>query len=404
MVVNALGALPDHSAFEMFTAGKQARQQNALGQIDMQTKQNALTQQTAQSLARGVISLPEDQRPQAYQMARQQAQAMGMDVSPFPEAYDQRADVMLRMVAEPEKMTDWQRKIEEYRALGATDEDVFNAISRDLGNMAPVQGPDVRTVGGEVVVVDPNERSATPIYSAPEEAPEAPDIIREAEILYPNNPEAQRAYVEQYRQKSGVNVNVSTGDTGPQVGTIPQGEMLVREGNTYRMEPIPGGPADREIQQGQEAAQNAEAAQQRSGGIVLQDIGRVRQAVEASPLTTTGIGGAILRQVPGTSAYDISALTETIGANVGLDRLQRMRKESPTGGALGQVTEREHKLLMSTLGNLEQSQSDEQVLTNLDRLEDVYLETLHGPFTRKERFADGRIAIQIGGEWYEVTQ
>ena len=44
-----------------------------------------------------------------------------------------------------------------------------------------------------------------------------------------------------------------------------------------------------------------------------------------------------------------------------------MRANSPTGSALGNVTERELALLQATWGSLQQAQSKEQFEANLDR-------------------------------------
>ena len=55
----------------------------------------------------------------------------------------------------------------------------------------------------------------------------------------------------------------------------------------------------------------------------------------------TGLIGAGLSLIPGTPAYDTNAQIETVISSIGFDRLQRMRDESPTGGALGQVSERD---------------------------------------------------------------
>lgn len=84
---------------------------------------------------------------------------------------------------------------------------------------------------------------------------------------------------------------------------------------------------------------------------------------------TTGFVGNIGSQVPGTDAYDLSRTLDTIKSNIGFDRLQEMRDNSPTGGALGQVSEMENRLLQTVWGNLEQSQSEEQFLRNLDIVE-----------------------------------
>jgi hypothetical protein len=52
-------------------------------------------------------------------------------------------------------------------------------------------------------------------------------------------------------------------------------------------------------------------------------------------------GSESLAKVPGSGAADLRALLDTIGANLAFNELGEMRSNSPTGGALGQVTERE---------------------------------------------------------------
>ena len=47
-----------------------------------------------------------------------------------------------------------------------------------------------------------------------------------------------------------------------------------------------------------------------------------------------------------------------------------MRENSPTGGALGQVTERELAFLQSVEGSLDQAQSEDQLRQILQRLRD----------------------------------
>ena len=46
-----------------------------------------------------------------------------------------------------------------------------------------------------------------------------------------------------------------------------------------------------------------------------------------------------------------------------------MREASPTGGALGQVSEREIAFLQALLGDLEQSRNPEILMYNLERLD-----------------------------------
>jgi hypothetical protein len=71
----------------------------------------------------------------------------------------------------------------------------------------------------------------------------------------------------------------------------------------------------------------------------------------------------------------------TIQANVGFDELQAMREASPTGGALGQVSEREIAFLQALLGDIKQSRNPEILMYNLERL-DTFMAG------RQQRFQD----------------
>lgn len=82
----------------------------------------------------------------------------------------------------------------------------------------------------------------------------------------------------------------------------------------------------------------------------------------------TGFAGAAAKYVPGSTAYNLSETLNTVKANIGFDKLQQMREASPTGGALGQVSDFENKLLQSTYGSLEQAQGTDQLVRNLFRV------------------------------------
>ena len=94
------------------------------------------------------------------------------------------------------------------------------------------------------------------------------------------------------------------------------------------------------------------------------------------PSNVAGLGGKILSNIPGTEARDFEARLETIKANIGFDKLQAMRDASPTGGALGQVSEMELRQLNASMGNLEQSQSPKQLRENLIAVREQYIRTL----------------------------
>lgn len=78
--------------------------------------------------------------------------------------------------------------------------------------------------------------------------------------------------------------------------------------------------------------------------------------------------GELTKMIPGTPARNLDATLDTIRAAIGFDKLQEMRANSPTGGALGAVSDKENKLLQSVMGSLDQGQSPDQLRANLQRL------------------------------------
>ena len=79
---------------------------------------------------------------------------------------------------------------------------------------------------------------------------------------------------------------------------------------------------------------------------------------------TAGIG-SLTAAIPGTPAADLAGTMESIKSNLAFDRLQQMRDESRTGGALGQIVLRELDMLASVWASTQQSQSPQQLRENL---------------------------------------
>jgi len=133
-------------------------------------------------------------------------------------------------------------------------------------------------------------------------------------------------------------------------------------------------------------ASEREEAKKQQAGIVSFDITRALQQSERA--FTTGFTGSIASAVPGTDAFDLKNTLNTIKANIGFDKLQSMRELSPTGGALGQVSENENRLLQSVMGSVEQSQSKEQLQFNLNRAQIIFDAIINGsaaiPFTQAQ--------------------
>lgn len=189
------------------------------------------------------------------------------------------------------------------------------------------------------------------------------------------------------------------GGKPPQVGSIPQGYELVTGTNeqgetTLRYVPIKGGPAD--------TAKQDEAARERTlrtAGVITGAIDKIQDKLKTTTLPVAGFVGGNLAQIKGTNAYSVKALVDTIKANIGFETLAQMRKESPTGGALGQVSNQEIGFLQATLANLDQGQTTEDFEAQLTQLENIYNQVITklNAYPDEAKKAAGYIDIDLGG-------
>ena len=102
-----------------------------------------------------------------------------------------------------------------------------------------------------------------------------------------------------------------------------------------------------------------------------EELGEIGKAQQLATSGRTGWQGAAAKYVPGTPAFVLAQHLNTIKANIGFDRLQQMRQESPTGGALGAIAVQELQWLQSVLGSFDQGQDDKTLHANLQRLKGI---------------------------------
>jgi hypothetical protein len=191
----------------------------------------------------------------------------------------------------------------------------------------------------------------------------------------------------------GTTVNVG----GGKVGTIPPGFELVegRDGS-LSMRPIPGGPAEKAEMEEVSKARGRKEQQARAGGTVVQDLQRALNIVQTKPSATGRSASAILG-LPEiaraeTDVQSAKGFVESALSNVGLDTLQQMRENSPTGGALGQVPIQQQQRLEQVLGSLDLTQRKEVVEDNIKRVMNIYMDIIHGsPDQVMEKLRDGEI-------------
>jgi hypothetical protein len=86
--------------------------------------------------------------------------------------------------------------------------------------------------------------------------------------------------------------------------------------------------------------------------------------------------GSKLADIPATSARNLKAKLDTIGADGAFGALQEMRDNSKTGGALGSIAVAELDLLKASVASLDQAQSPEQLRQSLKNFQQVRLNAL----------------------------
>jgi hypothetical protein len=198
-----------------------------------------------------------------------------------------------------------------------------------------------------------------------------------------------RALSEQERAAYGVpaetpaKMNILTGEPETMGATLrdyigsvpPDYRMLFDDQGNPRMELIPGSPTDRENQRIQALREQASLS---SGTYTdrayenMRDLKIIAENTDGGIVPVFGRLGNIVASTGAGPGADARALVDTIKASIAFDRLQAMRNASPTGGALGQVSEGELKLLESTLGSLSFMQSREQFLDQLEGIMSEY--------------------------------
>lgn len=143
---------------------------------------------------------------------------------------------------------------------------------------------------------------------------------------------------------------------------------------------VPGAPQEREA----EARTQEQSANDRkfvqSYGAVTDHAAVVQRGVERALPYFQGAGSGVILQslrrggalIPGTPAHEARSALEEIKNNIGIDELQRMRQSSPTGGAMGNVSDRDIALLTGALGRLEVEDDPERMAENLEFIATTY--------------------------------
>lgn len=161
----------------------------------------------------------------------------------------------------------------------------------------------------------------------------------------------------------------------------PAGFRFAQDGRT--LEAIPGGPAAMKREEAEKAdvqkAQNVRAQSESA----LQNVGRALELVKE------GAGGKADVFASGFTPWEtatdkLQGRLQAVKALIGFKTLQDMREASKTGGALGQVSERELAFLQSVEGTLDAGKP-ELLKSNLKRIKNIFLNYRFGRGKGPER-------------------
>lgn len=166
----------------------------------------------------------------------------------------------------------------------------------------------------------------------------------------------------------GVNVTVNSGS---EVGTIPQGYELFTDPETgdRSMRPVVGGPEDTSKADAKKEQNNSTATE-----VITSAAARAREA--AAQREFGGFGQGVAAQLPWTDSAEVARQVEVLKSNAKVENLQAMRAASPTGGALGAVSDSENAMLAAKAGALDPSSPT--FLRDLDDYERTLLRIVHG--------------------------
>jgi hypothetical protein len=169
------------------------------------------------------------------------------------------------------------------------------------------------------------------------------------------------------RKRAGA-INVDT-------GAIPQGYQLITDPATgaKSLQPLAGGPKDTS-KKDQAAAENRETLTD----VVTNAAKLARGAISDSTLPATGTASSVLSNFGESGAAGLRRQIGVLKANASIEALNAMRQQSPTGGALGSVTEKEEALLAAKAGALDPTAPRHEVEKALDDYERTLLRTVHG--------------------------
>jgi len=163
-------------------------------------------------------------------------------------------------------------------------------------------------------------------------------------------------------------------------GTLDKGTMMVQgrddQGNlTYKVVPIPGSKAAADVEKSKQIEQKKSSTKATMTETILNEAEKARGLISKY---STGVGAYALQNLPETDARALAGHVKSLNAQATIETLTAMRQESPTGGALGNVTNSENRMLAAKAGALDPLAGADVFAAQLDDYERTLLQIVHG--------------------------
>lgn len=157
--------------------------------------------------------------------------------------------------------------------------------------------------------------------------------------------------------------------TDPKAPDEPEQEWVVRDGVVTPIRKGTARAGDRPYERSTGAGPTGDTspADLYAGERGKRTVDLVDQLIPRVSRWTVGIG-SMLQEVPESEARAFAADLNALKANIGFAELAEMRNASKTGGALGQVSDNEIRLLTQTLGGLDQAVSPRDFVRQLNEI------------------------------------
>lgn len=142
-----------------------------------------------------------------------------------------------------------------------------------------------------------------------------------------------------------------------------------RWGLDGNLEVIPGGPAQMKMDEKKEKGERISQSLKDRANLI---ISKVDSALSKVSNLSAGFG-AMTEGIPMTPARNLSADLDTVKAILGFEQLEQMKSQSSAGASgLGQLSDREMRLLTAARSNLDQAQSPEQLKQRLTEVREHF--------------------------------